>query len=119
SSSLKGAIRSTVEECVENGGNFEVAKDVYRIFGNPPIERDNLQAGAIAFADARLLLFPIKSMRGIFTYVTCPSIIQRFNHEMESFVINFEKLNDVFSLPVPEANTVSSERVLVGNKKNI
>ncbi len=35
-------------------------------------------AGAIGFTDARLLLFPVKSMKGVFAWITCPKVLKQF-----------------------------------------
>ncbi len=39
-------------------------------------------AGALGFTDARLLLFPVKSMKGVFAWVTCPKVLQQFHRDM-------------------------------------
>jgi CRISPR-associated protein Cmr4 len=120
SSSLKGAIRATVEELVEAKGDFEMARDVHNIFGNPPTEKlkENLQSGAIALADARTLLFPVKSMRGVFTYVTSPGVIDRFNHEVATYAeMTTDRVESSDFLPIPCELTVSSREPLVGDGK--
>lgn len=41
-------------------------------------------SGCIAcFTDARLLLFPIKSMKGVFAWITCPKVMQQFKTDLE------------------------------------
>lgn len=45
---------------------------------------DNTQfAGCIAFTDARLLLFPVKSMKGVFAWITCPRVLRQFDKDMK------------------------------------
>jgi len=39
-------------------------------------------AGALGFSDARLLLFPVKSMKGVFAWITCPKVLQQFKKDM-------------------------------------
>lgn len=86
SSSLKGAIRQTVMQTVENNGDYDLEKHVYDVFGTPPRNKsEDDQAGAIALSDARILLFPVKSMRGIFAYVTCNHVLKRFNDDLQAF----------------------------------
>ncbi|BCV20507.1 type III-B CRISPR module RAMP protein Cmr4 [Moorella sp. Hama-1] len=46
-------------------------------------EDGDLHAGALGFTDARLLLFPVRSMRGVFGWVTCPAIISKFIRELK------------------------------------
>ncbi|WP_256201277.1 type III-B CRISPR module RAMP protein Cmr4 [Thermoanaerobacter thermocopriae] len=67
SSGLKGALRSAFK------GDESLRENVEHIFGP---EDGDLYAGAIGFLDARILLFPIKSARGIFGWITCPMFFQ-------------------------------------------
>lgn len=55
-------------------------KTIELVFG--PEESGDFQ-GAIGFTDARILLFPVKSMRGVFTWITCPYVLNRYKKEME------------------------------------
>lgn len=100
SSSLKGAIREVFEETRE-GDNDELIK-IHKIFGydedsaktSPKVkaafeakdsnEREKKEfAGAIGFSDARLLLFPVKAMKGVYAYITCLHALQTFKHDVE------------------------------------
>jgi len=44
---------------------------------------ENGHAGALGFTDARLLLFPIKSMKGVFAWITCPKVLQQFERDLK------------------------------------
>lgn len=111
-SSLKGAIRAAcTHKAEENRPSEEAKKRISLIFGSDPEEAKgsgHTQAGAIAFADARLLLFPVKSMRGVFAWVTCPFAIRRFRHERSLYCQGEDEL-----FPLPQANTTSSARLFV------
>jgi CRISPR-associated protein Cmr4 len=116
SSSLKGAIRAA---CSYLARDDEDAKRRIRlIFGSDPSETEGdgsreLQAGAISLADARLLLFPVKSMRGVFAWITCPYVLRRWNSELELFGKGSHEM-----FPVPEVNTVSpSSKLLIPNNE--
>ena len=39
-------------------------------------------AGALGFTDARLLLFPVKSMKGVFAWITSPKVLQQFKKDL-------------------------------------
>lgn len=109
SSSLKGAIRAAVSHATGAlNGNEAMKEQIKYIFGIDPEEARNgeSQAGAIAFADARLLLFPVRSMRGVFAWVTCPNVLKRYNREMQLF-------KGGANVPIPKANTVSAEDLIV------
>ena len=86
-SSLKGSIREAVEQ-----NNADEIK-VHQVFGYDETNasnnaketfKDNKDkfAGAIGFSDARVLLFPVKSVKGVFAYVTCPMVIERFINDL-------------------------------------
>jgi CRISPR-associated protein Cmr4 len=47
-------------------------------------------AGAIGFTDARLLLFPVKSMKGVFAWVTCKKVLSQFLSDMKQTQEGFD-----------------------------
>lgn len=49
----------------------------------PETDRADIHAGALSFADARILLFPVRSLEGVFAWVTSPFVLQRFARELE------------------------------------
>ncbi|NJE31239.1 type III-B CRISPR module RAMP protein Cmr4 [Thermococcus sp. 18S1] len=73
--SLKGVLRSAFE----NSG-FEEGV-VHSIFG-PLTNRASDHAGAISVGDARILLFPVRSVKGVFAYVTSPFVLRRFVEDL-------------------------------------
>jgi len=90
STSIKGVLRSEeikkvaeslnrslkkVEELMQKKEEEEIPEEVKKLrelFGVQDRE------GELAFLDAKVLLFPVKSLRGIFSLVTCPYVIRRF-----------------------------------------
>lgn len=107
-SSLKGALRQAFEQGVvrqlaEDSSNIEEVKvglkTLNRVFGydGSPlrgISKDDMDkllkddekefSGCISVSDARLLLFPVKSMRGVFAWITCPRVLRRFEMDMKT-----------------------------------
>jgi len=82
-SSLKGALRESFEVKIEDRKNKNLFSDVYSLFG--PEDDDaklNPRSGSLAFTDARLLFFPVKSVKGVYAYVTCPLILEKFIKEL-------------------------------------
>jgi len=45
-------------------------------------KNDKEFAGALGFSDARLLFFPVKSAKGVFAWITCPFVLDRFKEDM-------------------------------------
>ncbi|WP_263835156.1 type III-B CRISPR module RAMP protein Cmr4 [Salinibacter sp.] len=81
-SSLKGAIREAFRH-LDRDALGQPQRNA--LFGPDP-DRDegveDLFAGALGFTDARLLLFPVKSLKGVFAWVTCPSVLRRWREEL-------------------------------------
>lgn len=73
-SSIKGVLRDALEP-TEIGAPFELHRAVFgpdHSKGEPAAEH----AGAVVFGDARLLLLPVRSLRGTFAYATCPLLLR-------------------------------------------
>ncbi|QKG83299.1 type III-B CRISPR module RAMP protein Cmr4 [Kroppenstedtia pulmonis] len=66
-SSMKGALRDKADQ--------EKWEDVKELFG------DQKQAGEMAVSDARLLLLPVRSLQGLYRWVTCPYILERLQRD--------------------------------------
>lgn len=74
------------------------------------------RAGCIAFTDARLLLFPVKSMKGVFVWVTCPQVLNKLATDLAIAGISLEHLNEVKALPIGEGQAgVASTAPLVSD----
>jgi len=77
-SSLKGSIREHFERAIG-----EKDSKILASFGTEGENNKGSKAGSLGFTDARLLLFPIKSMKGVFAWITCPKIVNQFNEELK------------------------------------
>lgn len=84
-SSLKGALRNLFENKSANiidDINTQLlfgydGRDLRGVdFFSDKESRD--YAGALAFSDARILFFPVKSYKGVFALITCPYVLKRF-----------------------------------------
>jgi len=51
-------------------------------------------AGKVFFTDARLLLFPVKSLKGIFQLITCPYAINRYLRDLDKDKVELEVKED-------------------------
>lgn len=71
-SGLKGAVRHHFAQTWKDKEDKEL---IARLFGP---ERDaSDHAGAIAFTDAALVAFPVRSLKNTFVYATCPTALAR------------------------------------------
>ena len=107
-SGLKGSIRKIFDTQAEKS-------QIELVFGP---EDGDLHAGALGFTDARLLLFPVKSVKGVFAWITCPAVLERFKHDLAICQPSIDFVDNL-----PNANTVTSNRGLIvkdeGNDKKI
>ncbi|AEH51246.1 type III-B CRISPR module RAMP protein Cmr4 [Pseudothermotoga thermarum] len=80
STSLKGCLRETFRRMQKN--SFAIVEEIF----GPEEIGEEAYAGAISITDAKLLLFPVKSVKGVFAYVTCPLTLNRFKKEFSSIL---------------------------------
>jgi len=104
SSSLKGALREAFETSLNSGGfaNWDDPDvKIHRFFGYDDgglgsgeigkakktrleswFKESSEYAGCLAFTDARILLFPVKSMKGVFAWVTSQQVLNKFASDL-------------------------------------
>lgn len=85
------------------------------IFG--PEKGDGHQS-AIGFVDARVLFFPVKSVKGIFAWVTCLDVLKKFKEMMTVSGCDIADASgavDIGSIPV---NTITGESEISMEKRN-
>lgn len=72
-SSLKGVLRDACRP---------VREDWLAVFGPETAEADK-HAGALSLTDARVLAFPVRSLKGVFAWVTCRAVLERLCRDLE------------------------------------
>jgi len=98
-SGLKGCIReafsSSNKQISLNNSQVNVSdKDIISlVFG--PEDTEEAHAGALSFTDARILLFPVKSLKGVFAWISCPMVLERFKEDLK--LIN-QTIKDPFNI---------------------
>jgi len=114
-SGIKGSIREIFGEMKEIrvadrtiSDEKDIKKTLSLVFGP---ENGDKHAGALGFTDARLLLFPVKSMKGVFAWVTCPRVLERLKKDL-SFC---EKALE-FGIPPKSSTPGKSSLFLKDNK---
>ncbi|MFM9947495.1 MAG: type III-B CRISPR module RAMP protein Cmr4 [Saprospiraceae bacterium] len=80
-SSLKGSLREAVETVLGWKPKQPENALVKALFG-PEDAGNDAHSGCLALTDARTLLFPVKSMRGVFAWITCPAVLNRFAKDL-------------------------------------
>ncbi|MCS3901811.1 type III-B CRISPR module RAMP protein Cmr4 [Methanococcus voltae] len=109
-SSLKGAIRQKFVEKVEKNC-------LDAIFGP---ESGNEHSSCIAFTDARLLFFPVKSAKGTFALITCPKVLKRFYEDLDYLTkICDKKDNKLLEEIKYLKNLTTSNKEIIINNDNL
>ena len=133
-SGIKGALRQqALEKAKENcGESISLAKlnkvvEEYDCAGNENLEQNCQEQveilakifgsqncrGKLTVSDAKILFFPVKSLKGIFAYVTCPYVLNRYGEDTG----NKKLLEELKNLKISEGEILASETLKVeGNK---
>lgn len=122
-SSLKGSLREAFETKFTND---EERKKIHLAFGfddKTQNEGAGVKAhfvngkqfqGALGFTDARLLLFPVKSMKGVFAWITCERVLEQFKKDLELTDCKYEMENPpVNTVPLHCGLIVSGEHLVL------
>ena len=91
-SSIKGVLADLWNE------NEIRNEDGVRIFGKTDTE--DAGAGHVAFGEAKLLAFPVRSAKGCFAFITCPLALKRFKRDSAQ----------AFDIPAP-----GNDKLLIAN----
>jgi CRISPR-associated protein Cmr4 len=100
-SGVKGKLRASLED--REGLTEEQKERINIVFGPSAINGAGSDyAGALIAGDARLLLFPVRSLNGVFAYTTSYDVLSRFKRDMERG--QNKALN--WNVPTPAQDTV-------------
>lgn len=80
-SGIKGKLRSVAEDMVERNIGTLTDEKVIIMFGPKTTGADH--AGALIAGDARILLFSVRSLSGVFAYTTSYDVLGRFKRDRE------------------------------------
>ncbi|MCX7883407.1 MAG: type III-B CRISPR module RAMP protein Cmr4 [Brevinematales bacterium] len=78
-SGIKGVFRSLAER--KWNSNDKEKEKVNKIFGP---EDGSEYSSSVAFTDAKILLYPVRSVKGVFAWITCPLVLKRFKEDLKS-----------------------------------
>lgn len=82
-SSLKGVLADLWLEKDESGKSFRRSEDGKKLFGydEKQTKENPGYAGSLYVGESKLLAFPIRSAKGCFAWITCPTALRRFDRE--------------------------------------
>jgi len=113
-SSLKGRLRAVVREAKQWYDEKDEHPRLTAIFGKAGGEGENY-AGALVPGDARLLLFPVRSLAGVFAWTTSLDALSRFARDAK-LVGMVPGWQELASGPVGDAAWVAGGSSLIAGK---
>jgi len=129
SSSLKGALKTALLQAFVkiHGRNYRNAKNaVATLLGSEPEEGETFES-SIAVLDAYLLAMPVRSLKGVYVYVTSPLLLKRFQERI-ALCCNIspgtsdklEKLMNDINIVLNEVKNLNNGGALcIGNKGEV
>lgn len=116
-SSLKGALRERFKQLEEEGSLKEEVnkceKIVEVLFGPEDSTEDSNYKSALSFTDAKILLFPVRSAKGIFVWTTSKSVLEDF---AENIKLTDSKKDPFKGIEIPQSG-VSDKNLLFNDSK--
>lgn len=104
-SGIKGVFRNHAGRVWNN------KEDVNRIFGP---EDGSESSSCVAFTDARILLYPVRSVKNIFAWITCPFILTRFKEDLKSAGL-LDSNSDDFTIP----DSIDDSKIIVSESTKL
>ncbi len=86
SEELEDAAEGDANRCVKRSRRRvanEDDADLVAAFGPGKVDQQNGHAGALSLTDARILAFPVRSLKGVFAWVTCPAVLGRLVRDLK------------------------------------
>ncbi len=111
-STLKGILRDACRRRAAGNNN----DDLFAAFGPETPEADK-HAGALSLTDARILAFPVRSLKGVFAWVTCTAVLERLVRDVNLAHVNGEALHVPNAPEKDEALCKSDSPLLVDGSK--
>jgi CRISPR-associated protein Cmr4 len=113
SSGIKGVIRDLASREWNDKNNVET------IFG--PEDGSSDFASCISITDAKILLYPVRSVKGVFAWITCPFVLKRFKEDLSAVGINFEYNNqDIKILDVSDDKVfIASDNLKIQGQNSV
>jgi CRISPR-associated protein Cmr4 len=110
-SGLKGALRAATDPA-RNGRAGGLTEAEHRVIFGPETEKASEHAGALAVGDARLLLFPVRSLAGVFAWTTSVDALARFRRAAQ--IAGLAPPWSVPPAPSPERAWVAGDALVAG-----
>lgn len=114
-SGIKGKLRSAAHAAREDENPAWTKNEIAAVFG--PEREGSDHAGALITGDARILLFPVRSLNGVFAYTTSYDILNRFMRDINrgSSTVTWQLPQEKQSTQTAHVTQRQQSRVTVNN----
>lgn len=111
-STVKGRLR--VEAEAQASGTTGLTKAEFTAIFGPDTAAASDHAGALSAGDARILLFPVRSLAGVFAWVTSVDVLARFRREASFSGLKTAAAQPEIPAPPADAAWLNGASVLAG-----
>ena len=98
-SGIKGVIRNLALR------KWNDKDKVNTIFGPDPEDASDF-ASCISITDAKILFYPVRSVKGVFAWITCPFVLKRFKEDLNAIGVDFKVNDQEIQIPAISDNEV-------------
>lgn len=109
-SSIKGRLRAEAEKKC----NSSLTRDEFLAIFGPETGNASEYAGALSVGDARILLFPVRSLAGVFAWTTSVDVLNRFVRELAMADLSLDWTVPLRE-PGPEEAWTAGDALVAGN----
>jgi CRISPR-associated protein Cmr4 len=102
-SGIKGVIRNLALR------EWNDKDKVNTIFGPDPEDASDF-ASCISITDAKILLYPVRSVKGVFAWITCPFVLKRFKEDLKAIGVDFKVNGQEIQIP-----KISDNKIIIAN----
>ncbi len=91
--------------------------DIEEIFGpEEGGEEEDKYASAVSFGDARVLFFPVKSLKGTYVWITCQDVLDKFSRTLKMANINSITMPSITAPPDDESIIIYDSSISVNER---
>lgn len=122
SSSLKGALRTALLwACLKDGKTAEQARLIIKALFGPEPEPEESFESSVSILDAKLLAMPVRSLKGVYAYVTAPLLLENLLDYCQLHEVNVvsELSKNVNGLLEKARELKAGEALCIGDKNQL
>jgi len=119
SSGIKGVLRNfALRKWNNNKEKLDIngKEKLDIIFG--PGESGEDYSSCISVTDAKILLYPVRSVRGVFAWITCPLVLKRFKEDLNS-IKSINNNQNTLDFNILDLNILDESLIIISENSNL